>query len=440
MSFLNKLRRALGLDDDSIFENEPNTAVLNDDSDEARHDLPAPQAETTGRQAPPRARVEDSFNHVVAQFNEAMPDFLARSVDPELQKKLLYDNLDKGLKEYLAALETDADTRCEARWSNDQATLRTEMDSLRQKAEQIEQQRADIRERQLSADRQKRALSERLRDLENQVGRLEAEREQYDLENKSLLNKMKVIAVQNPDIDMNAIGDLPPLQSEELEALKAENARLQDELKQAADRHAIANELYNDEQRRLKAALRDVEDLKAITEQVEIVQKAIADRDQRIERQHENIRSLKDEIKSLKAAAATAAEQSARQIEELQKQLAERESAAAPQPHEEEFEEAPSMEAVEAVVAAPARAKKSTTRKRKPRAATREEVEAPRISDEDLEAIEAGFSGSEWFGTADPAPAGDRCEKPDKSDDFGYHAPEPKPRPYDDGMQMSLFD
>ncbi|MDE6042267.1 MAG: hypothetical protein K2G07_01805, partial [Muribaculaceae bacterium] len=271
MSFLNKLRRALGLDDDSIFENEPNTAVLNDDSDEARHDLPAPQAETTGRQAPPRARVEDIFNHVVAQFNEAMPDFLARSVDPELQKKLLYDNLDKGLKEYLAALETDADTRCEARWSNDQATLRTEMDSLRQKAEQIEQQRADIRERQLSADRQKRALSERLRDLENQVGRLEAEREQYDLENKSLLNKMKVIAVQNPDIDMNAIGDLPPLQSEELEALKAENARLQDELKQAADRHAIANELYNDEQRRLKAALRDVEDLKAITEQVEIV-------------------------------------------------------------------------------------------------------------------------------------------------------------------------
>ena len=26
------------------------------------------------------------------------------------------------------------------------------------------------------------------------------------------------------------------------------------------------------------------------------------------------------------------------------------------------------------------------------------------------------------------------------NDDFGHHAPEPKPRPCDDGMQMSLFD
>ncbi|MDE6286529.1 MAG: hypothetical protein K2L99_06010, partial [Muribaculaceae bacterium] len=138
MSFINKLRRALGFDDDSIFENEPNTSVLTDDSDDLKKDSATAVAETPAEPEPVQARVEAIFTHVVAQFNEALPDFLARSVDPEQQKKLLYENLEKGIKDYLEALETAADTRCEARWSNEQASLRSEMDTLRQKAEQIE--------------------------------------------------------------------------------------------------------------------------------------------------------------------------------------------------------------------------------------------------------------------------------------------------------------
>ncbi len=440
MSFFNKIRRALGFDDDSIFENEPNTSVLTDDSDDlqktpARDEAPSPAP--AAEAANPALHADAIFTHVVAQFNLALPDFLSKSVDPEQQRKLLYENLEQGIKEYLESLASEADARCEARWNDEQTKLRGEMEALRQKAEQIEHQRADIKERQLSADRQKRALSERLRDLENQVGRLEAEREQYDLENKSLLNKLKVLAVQNPDIDINAAGALPTVDSEELEALKAENAALKEELKQAADRQAIANELYNDEQRRLKAALRDVEDLKAITEQVEIVQKAIADRDARIERQNAHIKQLKEEIETLRSDASATADDYRQQIARLEEQLAAR-TAAAADGHEVEYEAAPSASDVEAVVA-PQQSRKKSSRKRKQRESQRE-VETPRISDDDLEMVEAGFTGSEWFGTADETPARDKNERTDKFDDFGYHAPEPKPRPYDDGMQMSLFD
>lgn len=440
MSFFNKIRRALGFDDDSIFENEPNASVLTDDSDDlqktpARDETPSPAP--SAEAANPALHADAIFTHVVAQFNLALPDFLSKSVDPEQQRKLLYENLEQGIKEYLESLASEADARCEARWNDEQTKLRGEMEALRQKAEQIEHQRADIKERQLSADRQKRALSERLRDLENQVGRLEAEREQYDLENKSLLNKLKVLAVQNPDIDINAAGALPTVDSEELEALKAENAALKEELKQAADRQAIANELYNDEQRRLKAALRDVEDLKAITEQVEIVQKAIADRDARIERQNAHIKQLKEEIETLRRDASATADDYRLQIARLEEQLAARTAAAADGP-EVEYEAAPSASDVEAVVA-PQQSRKKSSRKRKQRESQRE-VEPPRISDDDLEMVEAGFTGSEWFGTADETPARDKNERTDKFDDFGYHAPEPKPRPYDDGMQMSLFD
>lgn len=435
MSFFSKLRRALGFDDDSIFESEPGTSVLADDCDDksginAPETLPAQVAPE-----PAQAKVEEIFAYVVKQFNEALPDFLAKSVDPEQQKKLLYENLEKGIKDYLKALEVDADNRCEARWSSEQATLRSEMDSLKQKAEQIEHQRADIKERQLSADRQKRALSERMRDLENQVGRLEAEREQYDLENKSLLNKLKVLAVQNPDIDLTALGSLPATSAEELEAIKNENAQLKEELSKAAEQLGIAREMYNDEQRRLKVAMRDIEDLKAITEQVEIVQKAIADRDARIERQREKICGLKQELETHKADAAKAAEESAAKISQLQEELASQASAAAIEM--EEYEAAPSPEEVEAAASAPATGKKSS-RKRRHRTAQPEE-EAPRISDADLMDVEASFSGGDWFGAAEPEPP-EKADKNERTDDFGYHAPEPKPRPYDDGMQMSLFD
>ncbi|MDE6498277.1 MAG: hypothetical protein K2L21_06425 [Muribaculaceae bacterium] len=435
MSFINKLRRALGFDDDSIFENEPGTSVLADDYDEIKSDSPAPAAASPAVPAPAQATVEAIFTHVVAQFNEALPDFLARSVDPEQQKKLLYENLERGIKDYLRALESDADSRCEARWSSEQATLRSEMDTLRQKAAQIEHQRADIKERQLSADRQKRALSERMRDLENQVGRLEAEREQYDLENKSLLNKLKVLAVQNPDLDIAAIGSLPSVDNEELDALRKENHTLKEDLDKAANQLEIANELYNDEHRRLKAAMRDIEDLKAITEQVEVVRKAIADRDTRIERQREKIRDLKQEIETLKSEAARSAEECAAKISQLQEQLAAQMPPTAIEI--EEYEAAPSPEEVEAVASAPAAGKKQA-RKRKHRT-PRQEEDAPRISDADLMDVEAGFAGSDWFGSAEPEPR-EKADKTDRADDFGYHAPEPKPRPYDDGMQMSLFD
>ena len=119
------------------------------------------------------------FRHLFCR----LPEFLARSVDADTQQKLIFEGLDQGIKDYLARIGADADNRCEQRWSSEQAGMRAEMDDLRRKSEQVAQERADLKQKQLSADRQKRALSDRLKDLENQVRRLEAEREQFDLEN-----------------------------------------------------------------------------------------------------------------------------------------------------------------------------------------------------------------------------------------------------------------
>ena len=74
-------------------------------------------------------------------------------------------------------------------------------EQLRAEMQQLEQQRTSIREQQLSADRRRRAMADRVTDLEGQVERLEAEREQFELENKSLLNKLKVADIQPGVVD-----------------------------------------------------------------------------------------------------------------------------------------------------------------------------------------------------------------------------------------------
>ncbi len=426
------MRRLFGFEDDTIFEADDENTGTDITAEAHSQELRGETAPDVDAKALSDIR-EAIFAHVVGIFNAALPDFLSRSVDPEAQSKLLYDSLDQGLKDYLARVGADADSRCEARWSAEHAGLRSEMEALRHKAEQVERERADIKERQLSADRQKRALSDRLKDLESQVARLEAEREQYDLENKSLLNKLKVVAVQNPGI-MEVEADMPahPTQ-EEYEALQAENTQLRSAVEQAAERQAIADEMAADMRKRLHVAQREVEDLQAITEQVEKVEQAIAERDEMLARQRENISRLKEQIDTLKASSKAAEERASEREQTLVARVAELEAAASAARAESNAiaDEPAPYEEVAPVQKKPRRRK--TVREQPV------EDAAPKITDADLMDVEAGFADQDWFGAPDPSELAQAADA-SSADDFGYRAPEPRPRPYDDGMQMSLFD
>lgn len=412
MSFFSKLCQALGFGSDIDFEAEVNALNEADNVAIATSELvPATSAKiaSTGSEDMRNA----IFEHVVEVFNKALPDFLARSVDPEAERKLLFDSLDQGLKDYIGRLAVDSDRRCEERWNDEQIQLRVEMDKLRQKGEQMEAERTSLKERQLSAERQKRALSNRLKDLEMQVERLEAEREQFDLENKSLLNKLKVMAVQNPETadvlrDTGfTVENVDELQRK-LKETEKENATLREQLEQAAERQTLSDSMCADLRKRLAAANKDVEDLQAITEQVAIVQQAIEERDQTITSQREKIGRLKA------------------RVEELEK------PAPAPIRASVMAEEAPAQSP----------AKEATPKSRKYARRREEEIIiAPKITDDDLLDVETGFADHNWFGVEEPEPeAPASVSKPNDNDDFGYRAPEPKPKPYDDGMQMSLFD
>lgn len=453
MSFFNNFKKSLGFGndvDDELLEDsiEPVEAETVTTVSETVQDNPMTENRPLEID---RSKADMIFDHVVAVFNEALPAFLRDSVDSAAQRKKLYDGLDESLKEYIDSISIEAQRRCEAHWSAEQASMRNEMDNLRSKAKEIEQQRFDIKQQQLSSDRQRRALTDRLHDLEAQIARLEAEREQFDLENKSLLNKLKVAGVQESEIEslqqllndakaeilrLRAGGNgVSSTDNEKVTELEAQNAALNQQLETAVEKDRISNEMINglqskasearEENEQLKARITDLEtklkeaesykaEIAEISKQVEQVEEVINKRDRKIEKLKDTCRSLQEEnaslqqtiVRNLRAHADKEAELS-RKIEELEADTI--------RPVITADLEAGIDELVE-------KASENTVVK---------------ISDGDLAAIEESFDSADWMRSDPPETPSMRSGVSEA--EFGYQAPVRKGPRSDNDAQLSLF-
>ena len=195
----NKLKRAFGFsapDDDTLIQDDPEmnsnqTIDLSESTSAALPDTSIDIEQTT----------QKIFEHVVIEFNKALPAFLQNSIDSEKQQKFLFDSLDNDIKEHFKSLELQVMAKLDQQWRKERERLQSDLKQLELTAKDIDNKRADIKEKQLSAERQRRALSDRVRDLEKQIMTLEAEKEQYELETKSLVNKVKVSQVHEKELD-----------------------------------------------------------------------------------------------------------------------------------------------------------------------------------------------------------------------------------------------
>lgn len=460
MSFFNIIKKSFGFGDEVDEE-------LLDDNVETGHDaLPAPAARSAGGEkvaevvgdlSLDKAKSDLIFDHVVKIFNEALPAFIRDSVDPEQQRKILYDGLDASLKDYIVSIGELTRRQCEARWASEQAAMRNEMDGLRNKAKEIEQQRFDIKQQQLSADRQKRALTDRVHDLETQIANLEAEREQFDLENKSLVNKLKVAGVHETEAEdlrtelndaraeiarlraggVDAISEEEKAKANErIAELEKELATLQLSLDEAAEKDRIATEMFNGLQSKasssreeLEAKIKEIEVLKAklaeaeavrhevdeLSEQMSRIEEVIEKRDRKIAKLKETCESLRAENSSLQQTIARNLKLHAESEAALNERIAELESDPTTPIAATVLEEEPE----EIIV--------------------REQLETatPKISDGDLAAIEESFDSADWMRTDPPETPSMRTGVSEA--EFGYQAPQRKTPRHDNDAQLSLF-
>lgn len=295
-------------------------------SDAARDAAQPHAAEPSALEAPAAVSPDVIFEAVVKIFNEALPQFLGESVDEKRQREYLYRALDGSMKSYLEQVAADARRHCGEQFAAERRSLHQEIETLREKARQEENGLEELKKQQLSAERQKRALSEKVHELEKLTATLQAENEQYMLENKSLLNKIRLTSV-TASVAEGANDETEALAAkiEELNALiasqKAQNEALQAELEaQKAAAEAATSEAVKAETDALKEAAEKAEreakenmmaldsnrrKLTAVTEQLQTATAEVEHLREQLEEANENLRIVEDLNEKMKKLEET---------------------------------------------------------------------------------------------------------------------------------------
>lgn len=305
MSFLDKIKYAIGFGSDDTDDD-----VIKDDPDYTQPVLSENlRQRTTVKSTAPSAQkavdgknnIVDSdlataaiFEHVVKTFTDALPDFLSRSVDPALARKQLFDSLDADVKKYLLDIQENADKNAMRRWQDEKIRLQANMREIESRVREFDETRNELSRKHLESERQRKSLASRIQDLNQRILTLEAEKEQYELETKSLLNKLKVASVVEKE-------------NEELRSrvTELENSR---PASQASDHLSSATELN---EARLKAISleKQMSELTTKIDDIQKTNKALTDENSVLrnnaaqkEAQHDiEIQQLKHQIRDLSA-------------------------------------------------------------------------------------------------------------------------------------------
>lgn len=260
MAFFRKLRAAFGFGDDESeeelnekflpYEAQHRTPYINPfKKEEEEERIMESQGEEDIAVSSGAAVVKDGvdelpiemYNGVLSIINSTIPTFVRECLDVEAEKRAIAKALSPHIKGAIEKARKQIEENAQRKWDNERAEMsaRVEQAELagKEAAERAEQDRAKV----MSADAQRKAVTERCRTLENRVAELEAEREQFDLENKSLINKVKVAQVHADDAAHYR---------EEAEDLRKQIAELKE--KSASEVNAEAESRWSDEVARLQ--------------------------------------------------------------------------------------------------------------------------------------------------------------------------------------------
>ena len=399
MGFFNKLKSALGYSDSEYDEDDEldgfnpahRTPYVNPfKKDETMPDLSdleqpaeaAPTAVAEVRSAPV-AEVEEKlpdgvFDGIITIINGNLPEFVRDCIDIEKERKAVSVAMGPKFRDYVLNLRRTSLEEARTQWIDERNTLTGKLAQSNQRADEAVRKASEIKDRLMSEERQRRAIVERSHDLEARIADLEAQHEQEQLQNKGLLNKIKVMQLQVTDSQKDAeeITRLNKLINDQrtrlakivdLEAqiaeLNAENDSLKrqlDEMQQSAEAQEIADEYKSKmevanaliNELRSTAAAKEQEakalseklvvatneitglqdDLKAAQEELEIaaeIQEKIEQFEVIKERKDAEIRNLRNQLAQSKdadvaaASANSALAQSRSECDALKAQLAE---------------------------------------------------------------------------------------------------------------------
>ena len=320
MSFFKKSLKALGFSEEEEEEYTQHTerevaASPRTTANTGPAEPAAPAAPTNnGGETLPDSLLE----HIVELINASLPDFVRTCIDRESEKRYIYEHLGDSFKNYIAELRGQARSTVEQEVAATRQKLEEELAAQRRKTAELEEQKNEIRNAQLSAERQKRALHDKVHDLDNRVATLEAEKEQYELENKSLLNKLKVADVKQHELD----------------EVMSENTRLLGVIQELKNAHADEPASAEIEELRQQAAQATasldeaIQKAEVLSGENEALRRDIEEKEQAISEKEQMVEQIGNEKSSLLAAydeLKTTNESLQRLIEEKEQAISEKE-------------------------------------------------------------------------------------------------------------------
>ena len=341
MAFLKNIKQMFGFDDNSIYEDEkdnvnteykPYINPFKNEKQETANTAVAEDKKSEQTEADFDKAIHDEIkDKIIDIINASLPEFIKGCVDRDAELKYINEEFGTTFSTYTQNIRQAIEERAKSEWISERMNLEKRLQESGKKAEESTAKMEELRARITSLDRQKIALNERINQYENKVATAEAEREQYHLECKSLMNKLKVASVNEEEINKlreentqmlqectSLRNDVIMLRKEALNAKNTPATSAEDAEKMAALQQQL--ETANAEKVQLEQRITELENAAGNVPQPEIAQQLQAEiqkisdelyaaQVQLIEAQEKN-QPLEQEVASLKESLAVAAHSS----------------------------------------------------------------------------------------------------------------------------------
>lgn len=141
----------------------------------------------------------DFLNSIIEIVNANLPQIVKECVDIEAEKKALSHTFGTHFQTAMKSVHQAALEEAKVQWEVDRAAFNAKIAALGSTIDESERRTGEARQKLQVEETKRKALAAQAEELQKRVQTLEAEHEQYVIENKSLQNKMKVMQVYADD-------------------------------------------------------------------------------------------------------------------------------------------------------------------------------------------------------------------------------------------------
>ena len=190
MAFWNKLGSVFGFNEDDADEDY----IVRDNSSE---DDSTPKTVVEINTVTDGEIPEGVFDGLIEIINSNLSPMVLQCLDVEAEKKYLYQALGPRFSQFVKQTREQSLNAARVEWDKEKSDMKHKIDEYKGRCVSAETEMNEMKAMKMSDERQRLALKERIRKLEEQVAEVEADKEQRIIENKSLLNRLKVLQVRN---------------------------------------------------------------------------------------------------------------------------------------------------------------------------------------------------------------------------------------------------